>query len=392
MIRTSQHILKYSNNCKINQLEKLYENYKSDLQLYINDILSKKLLFKALLSSKLLPTYNIFHSQWKQILYKQASEIVRSNIKYQQNKRYKRYKKCYFYFKKQNRQLKFLSKRFSELNLKPILSTIKIDIKNISINIDERLLTYQNDSLFFNEFIGLTLPYFRNKRRAYRINLPIKWHKQSLKYQNWKRRNTIQLKKINDNFYFKFFYEKESPDKIKEQNKIGFDIGYKKLLSDSNGNHYGKELYDIYQKISNKKQDSKKFKRTLIHRDNKINEIINKIDLKTVSHIFVEDLKNIKHKSELSNKINNKLQRWSYTKVLNKLSLVCNEKGLNLIKVNPMFTSQTCSRCGNIDKDSRNGETYQCKSCNLLIDADTNAAVNILRRGVYSPSNIEKLS
>ena len=288
--------------------------------------------------------------------------------------------------------MKFLSKRFSELNLKPILSTIKIDIKNISINIDERLLTYQNDSLFFNEFIGLTLPYFRNKRRAYRINLPIKWHKQSLKYQNWKRRNTIQLKKINDNFYFKFFYEKESPDKIKEQNKIGFDIGYKKLLSDSNGNHYGKELYDIYQKISNKKQDSKKFKRTLIHRDNKINEIINKIDLKTVSHIFVEDLKNIKHKSELSNKINNKLQRWSYTKVLNKLSLVCNEKGLNLIKVNPMFTSQTCSRCGNIDKDSRNGETYQCKSCNLLIDADTNAAVNILRRGVYSPSNIEKLS
>ncbi len=28
-----------------------------------------------------------------------------------------------------------------------------------------------------------------------------------------------------------------------------FDIGYKRLLSDSNGNHYGQELFKIYDKM-----------------------------------------------------------------------------------------------------------------------------------------------
>ncbi len=64
------------------------DNYKTDLKFYIDLILTEKLPLKLNLSSKELPTNIIYHSQWKQIIYKQASEIVRSNIKYQLNKRY----------------------------------------------------------------------------------------------------------------------------------------------------------------------------------------------------------------------------------------------------------------------------------------------------------------
>lgn len=61
--------------------------------------------------------------------------------------------------------------------------------------------------------------------------------------------------------------------------------------------------------------------------------------------------------------------------------------GVHLIKVNPAYTSQTCSNCGTVDKNSRNGEKYLCQHCKYEIDADINAAINIYNRGVYSLSS-----
>ena len=87
---------------------------------------------------------------------------------------------------------------------------------------------------------------------------------------------------------------------------------------------------------------------------------------------------------------NNKLQRWSYVKTVDKITRICEEKGILLVKVSPMYTSQTCSNCGHIDKKSRNGENYQCVSCSYKIDADLNAAININNRGIYSSSNNTK--
>jgi transposase len=39
-----------------------------------------------------------------------------------------------------------------------------------------------------------------------------------------------------------------------------------------------------------------------------------------------------------------------------------------------------------VDKSSRKGETFNCVSCNLEIDADYNASINILHRGGFDPS------
>jgi putative transposase len=58
------------------------------------------------------------------------------------------------------------------------------------------------------------------------------------------------------------------------------------------------------------------------------------------------------------------------------------ERGGTLVKVNPAFTSQECSTCGVIDKASRESQArFACRSCGFAIHADTNAAINILRRG-----------
>lgn len=64
------------------------------------------------------------------------------------------------------------------------------------------------------------------------------------------------------------------------------------------------------------------------------------------------------------------------------LSYKMAEWGGELRKVNPAYTSQTCSCCGTIDKASReNQATFHCRHCGHMANADWNAARNILRAG-----------
>ena len=57
-------------------------------------------------------------------------------------------------------------------------------------------------------------------------------------------------------------------------------------------------------------------------------------------------------------------------------------KAHRLVKVDPRFTSQTCSCCGTVDSRSRkNQASFVCSSCGFNANADHNAAINILHRG-----------
>lgn len=84
--------------------------------------------------------------------------------------------------------------------------------------------------------------------------------------------------------------------------------------------------------------------------------------------------------------------RWSYSKAISKLERLSEDEGFTLTKVNPAYTSQTCSKCGFTDSKSRNGEQFECVECKNKIDADYNAALNILHRGNYNSSAIKKNS
>lgn len=51
------------------------------------------------------------------------------------------------------------------------------------------------------------------------------------------------------------------------------------------------------------------------------------------------------------------------------------------IAVNPQYTSQECSNCGEVVKKSLSTRTHACK-CGCELDRDHNAAINILNRGL----------
>jgi putative transposase len=49
--------------------------------------------------------------------------------------------------------------------------------------------------------------------------------------------------------------------------------------------------------------------------------------------------------------------------------------------VNPAYTSQDCSGCGERIYKSLSVRTHACTHCGLILDRDENAAKNILWRG-----------
>lgn len=54
----------------------------------------------------------------------------------------------------------------------------------------------------------------------------------------------------------------------------------------------------------------------------------------------------------------------------------------SLLLVNPAYTSQQCSQCGHTCKKNRESQAeFHCTKCGLKLNADTNAAINILQRG-----------
>ncbi|EPZ47726.1 RNA-guided endonuclease TnpB family protein [Alicyclobacillus acidoterrestris] len=75
------------------------------------------------------------------------------------------------------------------------------------------------------------------------------------------------------------------------------------------------------------------------------------------------------------------LKRWTYFDLQKKIEYRAKEYGIDVIKINPKYTSQRCSECGYIDERNRpkvpDQSKFKCLSCGYETNADFNAARNI---------------
>lgn len=86
--------------------------------------------------------------------------------------------------------------------------------------------------------------------------------------------------------------------------------------------------------------------------------------------------------------LNRELLRLGLASLVAKVESKKNRRfGGKVVRVDPRFTSQTCYSCGAIDKESRQTQSrYCCTSCGFTLNADFNAARNILQKGSNSYS------
>lgn len=75
------------------------------------------------------------------------------------------------------------------------------------------------------------------------------------------------------------------------------------------------------------------------------------------------------------------LKDWSYYDLQNKIMYKAKEQGIEVVKVNPKYTSKRCNKCGNIHEDNRdckkNQAKFKCVVCGHEDNADINACKNI---------------
>ena len=101
------------------------------------------------------------------------------------------------------------------------------------------------------------------------------------------------------------------------------------------------------------------------------------------SNIVVEDLQipNMVRNRRLARRIHE--QQWS--RLVRMLSYKAESAGGSVVRVDPKFTSQTCSRCAHRKRIGLSVRVYRCGECGHEQDRDVNAAVNILQRA-YGPN------
>ena len=64
------------------------------------------------------------------------------------------------------------------------------------------------------------------------------------------------------------------------------------------------------------------------------------------------------------------------------------EAARQVVRVDARFSSQECSRCGHIARESRRRRRYSCVRCGFTTHADVNAALVIRRRAQLAPSSL----
>jgi putative transposase len=82
---------------------------------------------------------------------------------------------------------------------------------------------------------------------------------------------------------------------------------------------------------------------------------------------------------------------WYY--LTKKIEYLAAKSGKRLDKVNPQYTSKTCSKCSDVDRDSRNGEKFICTNCGHIEDANLQAARNVKTKAIeaYGLTIVKKI-
>ena len=208
---------------------------------------------------------------------------------------------------------------------------------------------------------------------------------------------TLRITRKAGKWYASFACEVEEKPLPKTGCAIGIDVGISSLIATSDGDlvenpkwyRDGQAKLRVLQRaVSRRKKggsNRRKAVRTLQvqheHIANQRKDFLNKLVNKLVVNndfIAIEDLhiQNMVRNHNLSKSIMD--GGWGY--FAQRLSDKAAEAGREVVRVNPAYTSKTCSGCGGIFDDFDLSVRWVECDCGLYMNRDVNAAINILKR------------
>jgi len=217
---------------------------------------------------------------------------------------------------------------------------------------------------------------------------------------------SAQLCKHNDGlFYIHIQLTDETPDPIKSDKVIGVDFGRRDIAVSSIGDKWdGNQITEVRDRFSSvraslqskaskgtrsTRRRAKQILKRLSGRERRyqtwLNHCISKMivlsALQSNAMIAIEDLTGIRERTNQQPR--NKTERrrsnnWAFFQLRLFLSYKSVKFGVELIAVNPAYTSQTCHNCLHIHpvkgKSYRSGKAFKCGHCGNHCDADENGS------------------
>ena len=183
----------------------------------------------------------------------------------------------------------------------------------------------------------------------------------------------------------------------KEGKIIAVDVGENNLATTSNGTIYGggklrhERVVFLRRRAKLQSNGSRSAKRCLQRISGRerrhvkeTNHVVSKAiveeAVKSGAKIVVlEDLTNIRKRIKGNKRMRSRLHRWSWREFQQFVGYKAQAKGIEVVYVNPAYTSQTCSKCGHLG--SRHKHLFKCSNCGSYQHSDCNAAINLLKLG-----------
>jgi putative transposase len=215
---------------------------------------------------------------------------------------------------------------------------------------------------------------------------------------------TVRLATTSDNEIFPKLGDKQLDIQIKEKQRA---LARKSVFKDAktpaqakkiakklkNGEIKQSNNYNKERKVLTKLQRKRRFKRK-----NDLHQIsaslVNRYDVIVVEDLNVKGMtKQVKRHEDGSDRkgvatksgLNREILAQGWGMLFLFLAYKCIKLGKTFLKVDPKYTSQTCSWCGYQAKENRESQAeFHCKKCGTHLNADHNASLNILERGKNS--------
>lgn len=212
---------------------------------------------------------------------------------------------------------------------------------------------------------------------------------------------TMRIVVKNNSIVAQIVYEAEEMQPLDKGDILGVDLGIKcpavsycsdgsvRFFGNGRQNKYMRRHYAYLRKKLQKakkpeavKRINQKEQRIMKDTDHKISRsIVNTAIEHSVRVIQMEQLSNVRSTTRKSRKNNRSLHTWSFYRLAQYIEYKAKLAGIEVLYVNPAYTSQTCPVCGshNHAKD----RNYHC-TCGYHIHRDIVGAINICRSTEYA--------
>lgn len=209
---------------------------------------------------------------------------------------------------------------------------------------------------------------------------------------------TMTIKREAGRYYVCFSVEETIITLPKTDNIVGIDLGISNFVTTSDNQffappkHYRKsekKLRRLQRSVARKIKGSKNRRKSVRnlqrchqHIANQRRDTAHKIAKKLIDQYGIISVENLNTQGLIKNHhLAKSIMDASWNIFILILISKAEYAGRKVIKVNPRYTSQECSSCGNIVKKDLSIRIHDCPHCGLKIDRDVNASINILNRG-----------